>query len=472
MPEDSSNDAFGEDIATPGETAGFRPETAELAGEATSEVKVVSQVFGMEQAGRRQSNNLLEIEVRRLANQCLQKDNHIHRLESQVEEEMRQRLLLEDRLQGCLALMAQFVMAPHETGPQHYMQAMAMMGLDRNMGMNPQMFGMAQQLAMQGSHRNADLEACVPGGPMESESSDVDNSSSSLETSQSWGQSSSASSSWAPKDDPRVGSGSSPKAGGRRSTSPGNASSPGPGNNWDSAKNAEWPLLGARPVNWNKSKNGKGEDNSNMVKLWTKRPDSACGFSGDGKWGSEVNDTRINVAYCNTSGEVSLLEAAQHNNVELIRKLVAEGVSVECRGARSNKTALMTASHVGNVKAVRVLLELKADPNAVESFDAWTPLHFATRNGHPKTLSALLDNPRTNPDATAHKGWTALHFAAYYGKADCARILLKHQSHPANDTLKTDINCPRYPGMTACQIADAQRAKSYHKQQRFPSPFM
>lgn len=137
---------------------------------------------------------------------------------------------------------------------------------------------------------------------------------------------------------------------------------------------------------------------------------------------------------------------------------------MECRSVRSNKTALMTAAHVGNVKAVRVLLELKADPNMTESFDGWTALHFATRNGHPKTLTALLDNPDTNPDATAHKGWTALHFAAYYSNEECARVLLTHRQRPAKPSLKTDINCPRFPNMTAFQIQDAQSGKSINFQ--------
>jgi hypothetical protein len=141
--------------------------------------------------------------------------------------------------------------------------------------------------------------------------------------------------------------------------------------------------------------------------------------------------------------EAALFDAAHAGNVELLRKLLAEGANVNWRNA-GGWTPLMIASAERQLDSVVILLEAKADPNQRNSYGR-TALMFASRYGQLAIVERLLAagaDPNVVPgDAT---GFTALVSAAIEGHAAVIRTLLAKGADP---TLRTRA------GQTALEIA-------------------
>ena len=144
--------------------------------------------------------------------------------------------------------------------------------------------------------------------------------------------------------------------------------------------------------------------------------------------------------------EAALFDAAYAGNVDLLRKLLAEGANVNWRNA-GGWTPLMIAAAERHLDAVAVLLEAKADPNQRNSYGR-TALMFASRYGQLAIVERLLGagaDPNIVPtDAT---GWTALVSAATEGHAAVIRALLAKGADPSIRTRD---------GLTALDIARAK----------------
>ncbi|XP_037094837.1 ankyrin repeat and KH domain-containing protein 1-like [Pollicipes pollicipes] len=133
--------------------------------------------------------------------------------------------------------------------------------------------------------------------------------------------------------------------------------------------------------------------------------------------GSSVNET--------TEKGESLLALACHSGYyELAQVLLAMRANVEDRGMKGDCTPLMEAATAGHVEVVRLLIKHKADVNA-QSSSGNTPLMYACSGGHVEVVRALLQAGANIEDANEN-GHTPLMEAASAGHVDVAQILLDH----------------------------------------------
>jgi uncharacterized protein len=129
--------------------------------------------------------------------------------------------------------------------------------------------------------------------------------------------------------------------------------------------------------------------------------------------------------------EHTLLAAVHADDVEQVRRLLAEGSDVDARfpvvnGFDDWHTPLLVAARDGHTEIVSVLLAAGADANAVEPTFGAVPLHKAVYNGHVDITQILVDTPGVDIDFQgATNGYTPLHDALWHGFEDCARVLLR-----------------------------------------------
>lgn len=90
-----------------------------------------------------------------------------------------------------------------------------------------------------------------------------------------------------------------------------------------------------------------------------------------------------------------LIMAAQKNDLELVKKILAAGVDVNSKNAY-DATAVLYACGTGNVELVKTLLEAGANPNVTETFYNFSALGKAGSNMQIKML--LLKHGLSGPD--------------------------------------------------------------------------
>ncbi|MEM7353129.1 MAG: PQQ-binding-like beta-propeller repeat protein [Acidobacteriota bacterium] len=98
-----------------------------------------------------------------------------------------------------------------------------------------------------------------------------------------------------------------------------------------------------------------------------------------------------------------LIEAAQHQDIETVRKLLAEGVDVDSKN-RYGATALFYAADKGNLEIVTLLLEKGAEINVTDTFYQATPLTWslfksAESAPHKKIALVLLEKGAEGADS-------------------------------------------------------------------------
>lgn len=91
-----------------------------------------------------------------------------------------------------------------------------------------------------------------------------------------------------------------------------------------------------------------------------------------------------------TEAEEKLFRAAMWGELDQVRALIAEGVSLEARDGQE-RTALGTAALNGKVEIVRALLAAGADVNALDG-ERSTPLALAASGGHVEAAQALIES--------------------------------------------------------------------------------
>jgi ankyrin repeat protein len=121
-------------------------------------------------------------------------------------------------------------------------------------------------------------------------------------------------------------------------------------------------------------------------------------------------------------------DAAQRGDVATVRKLIAEGVSVNVAQG-DGMTALHWAADRGDSALAAVLLRAKANVRATTRIGAYTPLHIAARTGNPAVVRELLA-AGSDVKTTTTSGATALHFAAAAGNPDAVAALLDKGADP------------------------------------------
>jgi ankyrin repeat protein len=125
-----------------------------------------------------------------------------------------------------------------------------------------------------------------------------------------------------------------------------------------------------------------------------------------------------------------LMTAVTEDDVDCVRRLLAEGVDVDRRfpmagGFNDAHTPLLVAARDGHTEIARLLLAAGADVNATEPTFGAVPLHKAVYNGHVDLTVLIANWPGADVDYQgATNGYTPLHDALWHGYEDCARALL------------------------------------------------
>lgn len=92
----------------------------------------------------------------------------------------------------------------------------------------------------------------------------------------------------------------------------------------------------------------------------------------------------------NFLGEKRFREAANNSNVEMVERLIEQGVDVSCADSKK-RTALHFAASKGDIPTVRVLLSHGANPD-LQDVNGNTPLHLAACASHIKVVTILAEH--------------------------------------------------------------------------------
>jgi len=161
----------------------------------------------------------------------------------------------------------------------------------------------------------------------------------------------------------------------------------------------------------------------------------------------------------------SLMQAILANNVEEVKRLIAEGADVNEKSpivgsGNDGQTPLLVACFNGFTDIVRELVNAGANPRVVDYLLKATPGHKAAFSGHPEPVKLLLEQGLVEIHAQGpYNGYTALHDGVWHGHTEVVRVLL--DANVRTDLRGHDGNTPYdlavklgYP-----EIADMIRAR-------------
>jgi len=86
---------------------------------------------------------------------------------------------------------------------------------------------------------------------------------------------------------------------------------------------------------------------------------------------------------------VEFYEAAESDNLEVLKQNINDGVNIDAAKGRDGETALHRAATRGKLEAAKLLIEKGADPNIGRAKDGYTPLDLASQRGHTKNAELL-----------------------------------------------------------------------------------
>ena len=136
-----------------------------------------------------------------------------------------------------------------------------------------------------------------------------------------------------------------------------------------------------------------------------------------------------------------LIDAAQNNDIDLVRQLLDNGIDINVRDDTGN-TTLARASLNGHIEIVKLLLDRGADINSIDE-NGWTSLMLASSNRYTEIVKLLLEKG-ADPNIQDQDGNTALIDASHIGDIENVELLLEKGA---------DYNIPDIDGMTALMIA-------------------
>ena len=122
---------------------------------------------------------------------------------------------------------------------------------------------------------------------------------------------------------------------------------------------------------------------------------------------------------------MSLLEAAENGNIEMVRQLLDDGVDVNIQN-RNGDTALIKSSLKGHTDIIKLLLNHGADPNIKTAYGC-NALIWASEKGHTDIVDLLL-NHGTDANIQNINGETALIWASWMGHTDVVELLTNHMN--------------------------------------------
>jgi ankyrin repeat protein len=117
-----------------------------------------------------------------------------------------------------------------------------------------------------------------------------------------------------------------------------------------------------------------------------------------------------------------LIAAAEHNDVESVKRLLKDGAGVQARDAKG-RTSLMAATYHNHAEVAKLLIQAGSDVNAQDAMQN-SPLLFAGASGYLDILRMTL---AARPDFTVYNrfGGTALIPACERGHVEVVKELLQ-----------------------------------------------
>ena len=125
-----------------------------------------------------------------------------------------------------------------------------------------------------------------------------------------------------------------------------------------------------------------------------------------------------------------LMQAVLRNDVDAVRKLIAEGVDVNEKSpvigsGNDGQTPLLVACFSGLTEIAGELIKAGANPKIVDYLLKATPLHKAAFSGHPGPLKLLLEQGLVEVNAQGpYNGYTALHDSIWHGHTEAFEVLM------------------------------------------------
>ena len=123
----------------------------------------------------------------------------------------------------------------------------------------------------------------------------------------------------------------------------------------------------------------------------------------------------------------SLLDAAQRDDIDAVKSLVASGVDVNTK-SEDGTTALTWAAMRSNAAMAERLLAAGANPNISNMYGV-APLQVAIENAAAEVVQILLLKG-ANPNAARESGETPLMTAARLGNGEIVKLLLSRHADP------------------------------------------
>ena len=116
-------------------------------------------------------------------------------------------------------------------------------------------------------------------------------------------------------------------------------------------------------------------------------------------------------------------------------------------GVAESSQNLWTVAATGDLEQVERFVAFGWPLDDVDPIFRQTPIAWAINHGHPEIVAHLL-GAGANPDATYGREelTTHLHSAAFFGRPECARLLLEAEAgpHARNEFGETPLNALRH----------------------------
>jgi CDK inhibitor PHO81 len=130
----------------------------------------------------------------------------------------------------------------------------------------------------------------------------------------------------------------------------------------------------------------------------------------------------VSVEAAGTSDLIPLCLASQGGHAEITQMLLQRGAKLAVANPEG-LTPQALAAREGHAECLSLLMSAGADRDALEKGTLWTPLFFAAESGHASCVRILLD-AGARVDASDEKSRTAAFYAAWRGQIDCLLLLL------------------------------------------------
>jgi uncharacterized protein len=138
-----------------------------------------------------------------------------------------------------------------------------------------------------------------------------------------------------------------------------------------------------------------------------------------------------------------MFHALRDCNIEMVKKLLDDGCSVECFVGRDNQTPIMLACSSGSIDMVKLLLQYNCNVNALDTKDTSCGA-LAISKGFVEILELLISSGFNLLDQLDYQGLSPAFYAAQSGHSAILEILHAHG---------VDLMIPDGRGITPCIIA-------------------